>query len=69
MSGSGQDFELDETFNEDDAPFEEESSSKANANSAKESLLKRRLIDDLLAERRLKQELSDLDFDLDDEDD
>lgn len=67
MSGSGQDFELDDSFTEDDAPFEDESGSKAA--SAKDSLLKRRLIDDLLAERRLQRELKDLEYDFDDIDD
>lgn len=67
MSGSGQDFELDDNY-DDESPFEDEGSSKASANNLKDSLLKRRLIDELLAERRLKQELSDLDFDLDDDD-
>lgn len=62
MSGSGQDFELDESF-EEEAPFEDESGNKVA--SAKDSLLKRRLIDDLLAERRLQRELKDLDYDLD----
>jgi molybdopterin converting factor small subunit len=37
--------------------------------SAKESLEKRRLIDDLLAQRRLERELKDFDYDLDDDDD
>ncbi|WP_139364186.1 PA3496 family putative envelope integrity protein, partial [Acinetobacter baumannii] len=36
--------------------------------SAKESLEKRRLIDDLLAQRRLERELKDFDYDLDDDD-
>lgn len=63
MSSSGQDFELDESFEEDNT-FEDEGGSKS---ASKDSLLKRRLIDDLLAERRLQQELKDLDFDLDDE--
>ncbi len=67
MTSPSQDFELDDTFNEDEVPFEEESSAKAV--SAKDSLLKRRLIDDLLADRRLENELKDLDYDFDDEDD
>lgn len=67
MAGSGQDFELDDNY-DDEAPFDDEGGSKGSANNLKDSLLKRRLIDDLLAERRLKQELSDLDFDLDDDD-
>lgn len=65
MSGSGQDFELDDNF-EEDGPFEDDGGSKAGP--GKDSLLKRRLIDDLLAERRLQRELKDLDFDLDDDD-
>ncbi|TEU25386.1 PA3496 family putative envelope integrity protein [Alkanindiges illinoisensis] len=67
MSGSGQDFELDDSFSEEEAPFEDETASKAA--SAKDSLLKRRLIDDLLAERRLQRELKDLEYDFDDIDD
>lgn len=67
MSGSGQDFELDDSFTEEEAPFEDETASKAA--SAKDSLLKRRLIDDLLAERRLQRELKELDSDFDDIDD
>ncbi len=69
MTTPGQEFELDDDFELDETPFEEESATKAAVVSAKESLLKRRLIDDLLAERRLKNELKELDFDLDDDDD
>lgn len=61
---SSQDFELDDSFADDDAQFDE-SSSKI---SAKESLEKRRLIDDLLAQRRLERELKELDYDFDDDD-
>lgn len=60
---SSQDFELDDSFADDDTPFDE-SSSKV---SAKESLEKRRLIDDLLAQRRLERELKELDYDFDDD--
>ncbi|WP_414631557.1 PA3496 family putative envelope integrity protein, partial [Acinetobacter sp. UBA3025] len=35
----------------------------------KESLEKRRLIDDLLSQRRLERELKDFDYDFDDDDD
>lgn len=66
MASSGQDFELDDSY-DDEAPFDDEGGGKAAGGNMKDSLLKRRLIDDLLAERRLKQELSDLDFDLDDD--
>lgn len=62
---SSTDFELDDNYGDDDVNFDE-SSSKI---SAKESLEKRRLIDDLLAQRRLDRELKDLEYDFDDEDD
>ncbi|MBF7690798.1 MULTISPECIES: PA3496 family putative envelope integrity protein [Acinetobacter] len=60
---SSTDFELDESY-DDDNGFDE-SSSKI---TAKESLEKRRLIDDLLAQRRLEKELKEFDFDFDDDD-
>ena len=63
---SSTDFELDDNYGDDDVSFEEPSSSKM---SAKESLEKRRLIDDLLTQRRLDRELKDFDYDLDDDDD
>ena len=62
---SSTDFELDDSYGDDDVSFDE-SSGKI---SAKESLEKRRLIDDLLAQRRLDRELKDFDYDLDDDDD
>ena len=62
---SSTDFELDDSYSDDDVSFEETSSKI----SAKESLEKRRLIDDLLAQRRLERELNDFDYDLDDDDD
>lgn len=61
---SSQDFELDDNFSDDDAQFDE----TASKISAKESLEKRRLIDDLLAERRLQRELKEFDYDFDDDD-
>jgi len=62
---SSTDFELDDdNYGEDDAGFDE-SSGKI---TAKESLEKRRLIDDLLAQRRLERELKDFDYDFDDDD-
>ena len=61
---SSTDFELDDSFSDDDDSFDE-SSSKI---SAKESLEKRRLIDDLLTQRRLEKQLKDFDYDLDDDD-
>ncbi len=62
---SSTDFELDDNYADDDVNFDE-SSSKI---SSKESLEKRRLIDDLLAQRRLERELKDFDYDIDDDDD
>ena len=62
---SSTDFELDDSYSDDDVSFDETSSKI----SAKESLEKRRLIDDLLAQRRLERELKDFDYDLDDDDD
>ncbi|GAA5008749.1 MULTISPECIES: PA3496 family putative envelope integrity protein [Acinetobacter] len=61
---SSQDFELDDNFSDDDTQFDE----TASKISAKESLEKRRLIDDLLAERRLQRELKEFDYDFDDDD-
>ena len=61
---SSTDFELDDSFSEDDVSFDEVSSKI----TAKESLEKRRLIDDLLAQRRLERQLKDFDYDLDDDD-
>ena len=62
---SSTDFELDDNYGDDDDVGFDESSGKI---SAKESLEKRRLIDDLLAQRRLERELKDFDYDLDDDD-
>ena len=61
---SSTDFELDDSFGDDDVSFDETTSKI----SAKESLEKRRLIDDLLAQRRLDRELKDLEYDFDDDD-
>lgn len=61
---SSQDFELDDNFSDDDNTQFDETAGKI---SAKESLEKRRLIDDLLAERRLQRELKELDYDFDDD--
>jgi hypothetical protein len=62
---SSTDFELDDNYGDDDDVGFDESSGKI---SAKESLEKRSLIDDLLAQRRLERELKDFDYDLDDDD-
>jgi len=60
---SSTDFELDDNFGDDEVGFDE-STGKL---SAKESLEKRRLIDELLAQRRLDRELKDYDYDFDDD--
>ena len=62
---SSTDFELDDNYGDDDVSFDE----AAGKISAKESLEKRRLIDDLLAQRRLERDLKDFDYDFDDDDD
>lgn len=62
---SSTDFELDDNYGDDDDVGFDESSGKI---TAKESLEKRRLIDDLLAQRRLERELKDFDYDLEDDD-
>ncbi len=63
-SAGSQDFELDDSFSDDEA-FEDDSSKGANSKS---SLTKRRLIDDLLEEKRLQRRLKEYDFDLEDDD-
>ena len=62
---SSTDFELDDNYGDDDDVGFDESSGKI---TAKESLEKRRLIDDLLAQRRLDRELKE-EYDFDDDDD
>lgn len=66
MANAGsQDFELEDSF-EDDAPFETDDSSSKLVNT-KNSLTKRRLVDDLLEEKRLQRRLKEYDFDFDDD--
>ena len=60
---SSTDFELDDSFGDEEVSFDEPSSKI----SAKESLEKRRLIDDLLAQRRLDRELKEFECDFDEE--
>lgn len=57
--------ELEEGFLEESADADNDDVSKAQA--AKNALLKRRLLDDVIEERRLSRRLRDYDFDLDDE--
>lgn len=58
------DFELDDGF-VDDEPTPESGEQKNNA--PKTCLAKRRLIDDLLEEKRLQRHLKAYDFDFDDD--
>ncbi len=67
MSSAGnQDFELDEAFLDTDTLPVSEGVHKSSHNS-KASLLKRRLIDDILQEKRLQAHLKEYDFDLEDD--
>ncbi len=59
---SKEDLELDDDFIAEDA---EEIEEETPAETAKSNLTKRRVIDNLLEERRLKKELAEYDFDLD----
>ena len=65
-NAGGQDFELEDSFSYDDTSFDTEEATKV---VIKNSLTKRRLIDDLLEEKRLKQRLKEYDFDFDGLDD
>lgn len=65
-NAGGQDFELEDSFSDDDTSFDTEEATKV---VIKNSLTKRRLIDDLLEEKRLKQRLKEYDFDFDGLDD
>lgn len=65
-NGKSDEFELDDGFIEESAgEFEGEDVSKTNP--AKVSLTKRRVIDELLEERRLQKKLRDYDYDLEDD--
>lgn len=55
---------MEEGFLDDAAESENEPASKAQV--VKNTLEKRRLLDDVLIEHRLRRELKDYDFDLDD---
>ncbi len=67
-SGKSEEFELDDAFDEESSnDFDNEDVNKSN--NVKNSLTKRRVIDDILEERRLLRKIKDYDFDLDDEDD
>lgn len=62
-TGKSEEFELEEVF-EEGAEVENDEAAKAAA--VKNSLTRRRVIDDLLEERKLQRRLRDYDFDLDD---
>lgn len=67
-SGKSEDFELDDAFDEEPSgDFDNDDVSKSN--NIKNSLTKRRVIDDMLEERRLQRKIKDYDYDLDDEND
>jgi len=59
---SKEDLELDDDFIADDA---EEIDDEVPLEVAKTNLTKRRIIDNLLEERRLQKQLAEYDFDLD----
>ena len=59
---SKEDLDLDDDFIAEDA---EEIEEESPAVVAKTALAKRRMIDNLLAERRLQKQMADYDFDLD----
>ncbi len=70
MAGDkSEEFELDEGFIEEEgtaAPAESDED-VAKTNAVKNSLTKRRVIDELLEERRLQKKLRDYDYDFDDD--
>lgn len=67
-SGKSEEFELDDAFDEESSgDFDNDDVSKSN--NVKNSLTKRRVIDDILEERRLQRKIKDYDYDLEDDDD
>ncbi|HBN9935115.1 TPA: hypothetical protein L3928_004090 [Pseudomonas aeruginosa] len=59
MAKAKEELEID-----DEAGVEEDDGEEASVEVAKTNLTKRRIIDNLLEERRLQRQLSDYDFDL-----
>ncbi|HCT6679210.1 TPA: hypothetical protein OT568_002660 [Pseudomonas aeruginosa] len=59
MAKAKEEFEID-----DEAGVEEDDGEETSVEVAKTNLTKRRIIDNLLEERRLQRQLSDYDFDL-----
>ncbi|MBP8111852.1 MAG: hypothetical protein KAY00_05900 [Agitococcus sp.] len=65
-SGKSEEFELDDAFDEESsADFDNDDVNKSN--NVKNSLTKRRVIDDILEERRLLRKIKDYDYDLEDD--
>ena len=65
-SGKSEEFELDDAFDEESSgDFDNDDVSKSN--NVKNSLTKRRVIDDILEERRLLRKIKDYDYDLEDD--
>ena len=62
-SGKSEEFELDDAFDEESSgDFDNDDVSKSN--NVKNSLTKRRVIDDILEERRLQRKIKDYDYSL-----
>ncbi len=59
---SKEDLELDDDFIEDDTEAVDEA--ETSVTNTKNSLTKRRVIDNMLEERRLSRELAEYDYDL-----
>ncbi len=67
-SGKSEEFELDDAFDEESSnDFDNDDVNKSN--NVKNSLTKRRVIDDILEERRLLRKIKDYDYDLEDDED
>jgi hypothetical protein len=64
-NGKSEEFEVEDGFEEGGETEAGDEAAKANA--VKNSLTRRRVIDELLEERKLQRRLRDYDFDLDDE--
>lgn len=67
--GKSEEFELEEGFEESSSNSTESEADEAaaKATAVKNSLTKRRVIDELLEERKLQRRLRDYDYDIDDE--
>ncbi len=66
-NGKSDDFELEDGFVDDDSGNHDfDAEDVAKTNHVKNSLAKRRVIDERLEERRLQRDLRDYDYDIDD---